>query len=70
MHRIIRVSSSGFEPSSVFLIEYSTKKRDPDEFHQGHAVRADVVFELAGNSYKAQVALPYCRYTFLCRQVR
>lgn len=59
----------------MFFIEYSSKKRQVDEFRQTEpngvlpVARAEVIFELAKNSYKAQLVLPYCRYSFLCRQV-
>ncbi|OQR73577.1 laminin subunit alpha-like [Tropilaelaps mercedesae] len=66
--RPLDLQLNGFEPSSVFLVEYSSKKRDPDEFRKDAAARANVILELGGNSYKNQITLPYCRYTFLCRQ--
>ena len=55
--------------TSVILVEYTSKQRSTDEFRNGPVAKADVVLEANEFSYRAKLALPYCRYTFLCRSV-
>ena len=57
--------------SSAIIVEYTSKKRTVDDFRPAadDVSVVEVVFEADQYSHRGQLALPYCRYTFLCRSV-